>query len=207
MDNNSSFIKWTPEFYSKLSKNYDVLAPLFLPIGEKAKKRVVEALKAGSILDVACGTGTLLSMAKGKGLVCYGIDNAEGMIAESKAKVLGGEFKLASFYDIPYPDDSIDYVVETNAVSGVEIDVERVIAEMIRVCKPGGTILIGDYCKASKENTWKRFVGWIGKFIGDYPHDFAGIFRDLGLEPHVEILGWGGMYQFISVVKTSISFD
>jgi ubiquinone/menaquinone biosynthesis C-methylase UbiE len=202
MDNNSSFIKWTPEFYSKLSKNYDVLAPLFLPMGEKAKKRVAEGLEAGSVLDIACGTGTLLALAQRKGLDCYGIDNSEGMISESKAKIPAGEFKLASFYDIPYPDDTFDYVVETNAVSGVAINAEKVIAEMIRVCKPGGTILMGDYCKAPNENAWKRFVALMGKFIGDYPHDFAAIFMDQGLEPRVEILGWGGMYQFISVVKS-----
>jgi len=201
MDNNSSFIKWTPEFYSKLSKNYDVLAPIFLPIGEKAKKRIAEALKEGSVLDIACGTGALLAMACAKGLDCYGIDNAEGMIAESRAKIPDGEFKLASFYEIPYPDDTFDYVVETNAVSGVEIDADKVIAEMVRVCKPGGCILIGDYCKPPRENIWIRLVVWTGKFIGDYPHDFKGIFKNLGFEPYVEILGWSGVYQFIQVVK------
>jgi len=201
MDNNSSFIKWTPELYSKISNKYDTLAPLFLPIGEKAKKRVAEALEVGSILDIACGTGALLSIARRKGLDCYGMDNAEGMIAESRNKLPDGEFRLASFYDIPYPDDTFDYVVETNAVSGVAINVEKVIAEMVRVCKPGGHILIGDYCKSPKQKTWMRFMAWVGKFIGDYPYDFAAIFRELGFEPHVEILGWGGMYQFIRVVK------
>jgi ubiquinone/menaquinone biosynthesis C-methylase UbiE len=201
VDNNSSFIKWTPEFYSKLSTHYDDLAPIFLPIGEKAKKRVADALEAGTVLDIACGTGTLLAMARKKGLECFGIDNAEGMIAESRAKVPGGEFKLASFYEIPYPDNTFDYVVETNAVSGAAIDVEKVVAEMIRVCKPGGCILIGDYCKAPEETPFTRLVSWIGKFIGDYPHDFAGLFRTFGLEPQVEILGWGGIYQFIQVVK------
>lgn len=201
MDNNSSFIKWTPDFYSKLSKNYDVLAPIFLQIGEKAKKKVAEALDEGSVLDIACGTGALLEIANKKGLDCFGIDNSEGMIAESRAKIPEGEFKLASFYDIPYPDDTFDYVLETNAVSGVEINAEDVISEMIRVCKPGGCILIGDYCKAPRENAWIRFVASIGKFIGDYPHDFAGIFKELGFKPQVEILGWSGLYQFIRVVK------
>jgi len=202
MDNHSSFIKWTPAFYSKLSKYYDKLAPIFLPIGERAKKRVVEAFGTGSVLDIACGTGTLLALAHRKGLDCYGIDNAEGMIAESKVKIPNGEFNLASFYHLPYPDNTFDYVVETNAVSGVDVAVEKVIAEMHRICKPGGYILIGDYCKAPKEVCWTRLVAWIGRFIGDYPHDFAAIFRELGLDPQVEILGWGGMYQFIHVVKT-----
>lgn len=202
MDNNSSLIKWTPEFYSKLSKSYDTLAPIFLPIGEKAKARVAKELKSGSVFDIACGTGTLLAEAHRQGLECYGIDNAKGMIAKSRLKVPEGEFRLASFYQIPYPDDHFDYVVETNAVSGVQIDVEKVIAEMVRVCKPGGQILIGDYCSAPKENIWTRFLAWIGMRIGDFPHDFAAIFRKMGYEPEIEILGWSGMYQFIRVTKS-----
>jgi hypothetical protein len=73
---------------------------------------------------------------------------------------------------------------------------------MVRVSKPGGCVLIGDYCKAPVENTWTRFMEWAGICIGDYPHDFAAIFRGLGFEPYIEILGWSGMYQFIRVVKT-----
>ncbi len=201
MDNNSSLIKWTPEFYSKLSKNYDALAPIFLSIGERAKERVAQEFEAGTVLDVACGTGALLKIAADRGLQCYGTDLAPGMIAVSQQKIPAGEFRVASFYEIPYPDDTFDYVVETNAVSGVSIDAEKVLAEMIRVCKPGGYVLLGDYCKAPKENLWTRFMEWLGLRIGDHPHDFAALFRNMGYQPEVENLGWSGMYQFIRVQK------
>jgi 2-polyprenyl-3-methyl-5-hydroxy-6-metoxy-1,4-benzoquinol methylase len=56
-------------------KYYDLFMRVFFPIGEKGRERIVERLSAGSILDVACGTGTLLAMAGEKGLECYGIDN------------------------------------------------------------------------------------------------------------------------------------
>jgi hypothetical protein len=72
---------------------------------------------------------------------------------------------------------------------------------MLRVCKPGGQILIGDYCKAPQETTWTRFMEWIGMLIGDYPHDFQSLFRELGCQPKIELLGWSGMYQFIRVRK------
>lgn len=195
-------LNWSSNFYSKLAKYYDFFAPLFLGIGEKAKKRVGESLKSGTVLDVACGTGTVLKMACDAGLQCFGTDLAEGMIVEAKKKTPTGEFRVASFYDLPYPNDSFDYVVETNAVSGVGIDVEKVIAEMVRVCNPGGQILIGDYCKAPQDTAWTRFMEWIGILIGDYPHDFQAIFKDLGYQPEVEYLGWSGMYQFIRVRKT-----
>jgi ubiquinone/menaquinone biosynthesis C-methylase UbiE len=194
-------LDWSPKFYSKLAKYYDALAPFFLGIGEKAKKRLSREFETGSVLDVACGTGTLLKMAHDAGLQCYGSDLAEGMIAEAQKKIPTGEFRVASFYELPYPDNAFDNVVETNAVSGVTIDANKVLAEMLRVCKPGGQILIGDYCKAPQETTWTRFMEWIGMLIGDYPHDFQSLFRELGCQPKIELLGWSGMYQFIRVRK------
>ena len=60
------------------------------------------------------------------------------MLEKAMAKAPGAEFKQGSYYELPYPDDSFDYVVETNGLSGVGIDAEKALAEMIRVCKVGG---------------------------------------------------------------------
>jgi len=201
MRKRSPLLNWTPKVYSRLAKSYDRLAPIFLSIGEKAKKRVGQEIKSGTVLDVACGTGTVLKMAHEAGCTCYGSDLAEGMIAEAKKKVPDGEFQVASFYQLPHHDNSFDYVVETNAVTGVNIEVDRVIAEMLRVCKPGGCIYLGDYCKAPDESAWTRIMERIGILIGDYPHDFQAIFKSLGLQPEVEYLGWSNKYQFIKVIK------
>jgi ubiquinone/menaquinone biosynthesis C-methylase UbiE len=200
VNKHNTLIKWTPKTYSKISPLYDFFAPVFLSIGEKAKRRVVDNLSSkGSILDIACGTGALLKLAHEKGLECHGIDNAEGMIAVSRKKIPEGSFNLASFYAIPYPNDSFDYVVETNAVSGVAIQADQVMREMLRVCKPGGKVLIGDYCKAPTRSHLTEIIERVGRRIGDHPHDFAGMFKQFGFEPQVEFLGWGGMYQFIQV--------
>ena len=201
MPNRSPLLNWNSKVYSKLAKNYDWLAPIFLGIGEKAKRRVGQEFKSGKVLDIACGTGAVLKMASDIGCECYGSDLAEGMVAVAQEKVPGGKFRAANFYELPYPNETFDYVVETNAVSGVAIDADKVIAEMIRVCKPGGQILIGDYCQAPKESPWTRFMEWIGVLIGDYPHDFQNIFTALGYQPEIEVLGWSGMYQFIKVKK------
>ena len=37
--------------------------------------------------------------------------------------------------------------------------------------------------------------------FGDYAYDYEGFYLGLGYAPHVEILGWSGMYQFIRVQK------
>ncbi len=135
---------WTARTFDRLAKYYDFFMRVFFPVGEKGRERIVERLSAGSILDVACGTGTLLAMAYEKGLKCYGIDISQGMLNQARAKVPSAEFNRASYYEIPYPDGHFDYVVATNALSGDFIDARRVLSEMIRVCKSGGGVYIAE---------------------------------------------------------------
>jgi ubiquinone/menaquinone biosynthesis C-methylase UbiE len=201
MDNESSWIKWTPERYSRLSRHYDWFARVLFPVGELGRARVIAGLSSGAILDVACGTGTLLALARHQGLSCHGIDTSAGMLEQARAKVPEAEFKLASFYEIPYPDDTFDYVVETNAVSGVDIAAHKVISEMVRVCKPGGEVRIGDYGKAPDRVFWMGVMERLFIWCGDFPHDYKAIFTALGYESENELLGWRGMYQFIRVIK------
>lgn len=197
----SPLIRWTPDLYNKISKYYDLFANVLFPIGKSGHRKVVEGLDTGSMLDVACGTGTLLAMASERGLKCYGIDTSAGMLIRAKRKVPDAMFSLASFYELPFQDASFDYVVETNAVSGVEIDVERVLLEMLRVCRVGGEIRIGDYATPSR-TTWPyKIMEKMLFFFGDYAYDYKEFFTNLGYSPDVGILGWGGMYQYIKVRK------
>jgi ubiquinone/menaquinone biosynthesis C-methylase UbiE len=192
-------INWTPELYDRLSKQYDRLANLFFPIGDLGRKAVVSDLSSGSILDVACGTGILLEKAYQRGLTCVGIDTSWGMLAETKKKVPAAAAVQASFYALPFTDQSFDFVVETNAVSGADIHAEVVLREMLRVCAAGGEIRIGDYGRTNRQGFWIWILEKIGILIGDYPHNYPALFRSEGIEAEVEQLGWGGMYQFVKV--------
>jgi len=102
---------------------------------------------------------------------------------------------------LPYADEQFDYVVETNAVSGVDIHFEKVVDEMLRVCKTGGEVRFGDYAKGSRESVWLSLVERIGSLIGDQAHDYTGYLKSLGYQPEVQILGMFGMYQVIKVKK------
>jgi ubiquinone/menaquinone biosynthesis C-methylase UbiE len=158
------------------------------PIGEIGRKRIVEKLTSGSVLDVACGTGTLLEMAGKKGLECYGIDLSEGMLAEAKRKVPEAEIRQASYYEIPYSEESFDYVVATNALSGDHIDARKVLIEIIRVCKGGGWVYIAEWPKAEKETVRERLVIWLASLNDDAPKDYLAIFRKMGYEPEIDVL-------------------
>jgi ubiquinone/menaquinone biosynthesis C-methylase UbiE len=180
---------WTTSFYDRFARWYDGFMRLAFPPGEKGRVRVVAEMTEGSVLDVACGTGTLLAMARDKGLACYGIDLSRGMLDQAHSKVPEAEFRQGSYYEIPYPDCTFDYVVETNALSGVGIDAKRVLSEMIRVCRVGGKVVIADWPTPEKETFGERLSMKIASWNDDFPQDYRGIFGELGYEPEEEVIG------------------
>ena len=190
---------WTEKTYDRMARHYDTLMRLLFPIGEKGRERVVEKLSAGSLLDVACGTGTLLQMAHRKGLTCYGIDLSEGMIGQAMAKLPEATLCVASYYDIPYPDEHFNYVVATNALSGSHIDARRVLGEMLRVCKTGGYLYIAEWPKPERETFFDHVVEWFAGLNDDAPKDYRAIFAALGYEPQVDIIS--RRYQVYGVTK------
>lgn len=192
---------WTPRFYDRLARYYDRLKWLVSPLGEKAQRRVVRDLHSGLILDVGCGTGTLLTLAHANGLKCFGIDTSSGMLGRARAKVPAAEYHRASYYSIPYAGGCFDLVVETYALGGVEIDAKKALSEMLRVCKSGGQVRIADYAAPLGETWSQRLLRQAAILAGDMPHDYGRMFRELGYEPEVEILGGNDMYQFFCVEK------
>ena len=194
-------INWNPSLYDSLAKSYDRLAAWFFPIGERGKEKVVASLESGHILDIACGTGTLLDQAQNQGLNCLGMDTSRGMLEEVRKKNSNIDLIEASFYALPFPDGFFEYVVETNAVSGADIEAEQILAEMIRVCQRGGEVRLGDYGRSGRDGFWFSLMEKIGILFGDYPHDFQAMFSSLGYEIEIESLGWGGMYQFIKLIR------
>ena len=115
--------------------------------------RALEALEiqAGDeLLDVACGAGSLLFEAapRGAGRLA-GLDLAEGMLvqARERAAAKGVELELhhGSAGELPFADASFTKVVTTSASHHFP-DPDRAFAEMTRVLRPGGRLVVGDFC-------------------------------------------------------------
>jgi ubiquinone/menaquinone biosynthesis C-methylase UbiE len=103
-----------------------------------------------SVLDVGCGTGDdVLALAKlvGSGGRVVGIDNSAAMIAEAHGKQADtgvmAEFAVGSVYQLDFPDNTFDGV-RADRVFQHLADREAALAELIRVTKPGGRILLFD---------------------------------------------------------------
>ena len=111
-------------------------------------RRRVELVRSfaasGRVLDVGCGTGTLLD-AMPDGYEKFGVDVSAQML--ERARERGLQVQVASADELPFEDGSFD-VVMTFAVLHHLVErekVRRAIAEMCRVTAPGGAVVIWDH--------------------------------------------------------------
>jgi ubiquinone/menaquinone biosynthesis C-methylase UbiE len=128
------------------------------PGGFALTKRTAEitGMRRGlHVLDVSSGRGTqALYYAKEFGVIVTGLDISEEMVSTAgRAADSAGLAGRVTFYQgdsqqLPFPDDSFDIVVNECAV-GIPDDSQRVLNEIVRVAKPGGSIAI-------HESTWRK---------------------------------------------------
>jgi demethylmenaquinone methyltransferase/2-methoxy-6-polyprenyl-1,4-benzoquinol methylase len=139
-------------------------------------------LRAGdAALDVCCGTGDLtLELARrvGPGGRAVGSDFAERMLdlAREKPVPAGAAkpiFEWADALQLPYEDASFDAVTVGFGVRNLA-ELDRGVAEMTRVLKPGGRLVILEITQPTRPplstffSIWfDRIVPLIGRAVGD----------------------------------------
>jgi ubiquinone/menaquinone biosynthesis C-methylase UbiE len=105
----------------------------------------------GDVLEVAVGTGLNLPLYPADAHVT-GIELSPAMldIARKRAAELGREVKLqvGDAHKLPFPDESFDSVLCTFSLCNIP-DVDLAVAEMKRVLKPGGKLVLVDHIRSS----------------------------------------------------------
>ncbi len=116
------------------------------------------------MLDVACGAGQLAIPAARDGAHVTGIDIAVNSIAQARARAeaegMEIRFDVGDAEELPYEDGSFDVVVSLIGAMFAPRP-ERVAAELVRVCRPGGRIVMANW-------TAEGFVGQMFKVIGKH---------------------------------------
>jgi len=110
---------------------------------------------ATRVLDVACGAGLAMGRAQRLGAKVSGIDAARGLIEIAARRALDAEIVHGSMFDLPWDDDSFDVVLSFNGVWG---GCDEAVAEMGRVCKPGGRIGLTFWGSSSRLDLLGYFV-------------------------------------------------
>jgi ubiquinone/menaquinone biosynthesis C-methylase UbiE len=103
-----------------------------------------------SVLDVGCSSGYLarkLAAAAGAAGHVTGVDPSQAAIAYARRRAPGSTtFTVGVAQDLPLPDSSFDVVTCTLAIHHVPARKrEAAFAEMYRVTRPGGRLLVADF--------------------------------------------------------------
>src|SRR5499427_423326 len=116
------------------------------------------------LLDVGCGAGQLALIAARAGALVTGCDIASNWLVQARrsaaAEGLTVVFEEGDAEALPYEDATFDAVVSLIGAMFAPRP-ERVAAELTRVCRPGGTIAMGNW-------TPTGFVGKMFKIIAKF---------------------------------------
>lgn len=99
-----------------------------------------------TILDLGCGTGSMLAMMikENKGIKAYGLDISENML-EKAAEMLGESAQLSAgdAENLPWQDNFFDLILCNSSFHHYPEPL-KVLADMRRVLKPDGNVIIAD---------------------------------------------------------------
>jgi SAM-dependent methyltransferase len=94
-------------------------------------------------LDVGCGEGRFCRMLRPLGIEPVGIDPTAAFIAEARRRDPDGDYRIGAAEQLDFADESFDLVVSYLSLIDIP-DIASAIAEMARVLRPGGTLLIAN---------------------------------------------------------------
>jgi ubiquinone/menaquinone biosynthesis C-methylase UbiE len=147
------------------------------------------------ILEAGCGTGLLLAEAARIGRSAIGLDLSAGMLGRARER--GLPVVQAQLTQIPLPDAAVDLVYSMKVLAHVP-PIREALAELARVTRPGGHLLLEFYNPHSLRYLAKRVGGAAPIAEGTTDRDVYTRYDTLAaakgyLPPGVECVGVRGV--------------
>ena len=162
------------QMFDTISSDYDGLNRVIsFGIDKSWKKKVLKMVaskKPANILDIATGTGDMaILLAQTTAQKIVGLDISAGMLDVGRKKIeaknLSSKIEMvhADSENIPFGDNSFDAITVGYGIRNFET-LEKGLAEIYRVLKPGGTLVILETSNPTK-TPYKQFYTFYTKNI------------------------------------------
>ena len=169
--------------WNKLAEKYDrlwVQKYSLHPTREQVMKRL-EGMKPGSLIDIGCGTGQLLSLISMTypGIHLTGIDKAEDMIKKCREKKIPGQFLCGDIGEMEEPTDTFDAAICCHSFPYYE-DKSKIIDKVHGMLNESGRAI---FVQASQNSVYDKIALWVVERTAEkaeyLPRDeFCKLFED-----------------------------
>jgi len=164
--------EYVRSLFDQIAERYDqmnlVMSAGMWKSWHKAFARYTALQPGMRVLDVACGTGDLSMLAAAQvspGGSVIGVDFSEGMLAVGRRRVAASPFagmidlRWGNALALDFPDNSFDGLTMGWAMRNVK-DIDRCLAEALRVLKPGGRFVNLDAAQPPSALVRLGFAAW-----------------------------------------------
>jgi phosphatidylethanolamine/phosphatidyl-N-methylethanolamine N-methyltransferase len=182
--------------YRRYAPLYDLLFGASLGPGRHAMTRLVRRLAPESILEVGVGTGLALPEYPVDARIT-GIDVSDEMLAVARRRVRAGDDARIALHamdaeEMEFADGTFDCVTLPYVLS-VTPNPDRLVAEVRRVCRPGGHIVIVNHF--SGEPPWRTL-----ELLARPLSRWLGFRSEFSLQRHVLRHAW----EVMSIEPTNL---
>ncbi|MBQ7582849.1 MAG: class I SAM-dependent methyltransferase [Lachnospiraceae bacterium] len=177
-------------FWDRVAAPYDLFETIYNgKVYRGTGEAVAKEIEPGDVvLECACGTVAISVYIAPVCAKLIATDYSKGMLRQTAKKA--GAFpnmrvKRADMTNLKCRDNRFDKVVAGNVIHLLE-DSGAAVTELVRVCKPGGKVIIPTYINMAQGRTGKM-ARLLGKAGADFKRQFdkesyMAFFRDMGYE-------------------------
>ncbi|MBQ3600848.1 MAG: methyltransferase domain-containing protein [Lachnospiraceae bacterium] len=164
-------------FWDNVAGVYDIFTNI---INKKTHKGLCERIgelifETEEVLECACGTGLLSGIIGKKCKKLVATDFSAKMLKKASKKhsqYNNIEFKKGNILQIEYPNETFDVVVAANVIHLLD-EPYKALAELDRVCRKGGRIIIPTYMNKNDSGKTSGFASTVGKVGVDFKRQFT----------------------------------
>ncbi|GAB5482871.1 MAG: metalloregulator ArsR/SmtB family transcription factor [Parasphingorhabdus sp.] len=150
-------------YFEAHAEEWDAIRSLHLPEDdvEQAMLALLKDINLGHMLDIGTGTGRMVELFGPNSEKVTALDKSPEMLRLARAKILGDkadqaelasktELKIGDFNNLPIEDNQVDSVLLHQVLHYAQHP-EAALAEVSRVLRHGGTVMIADFAPHDRE--------------------------------------------------------